>query len=162
MLQGKNLKLLPLLFAILSCRGELQIQTNIELEDKTYYEELFTSLSAPYTLNIQREELIIYKFYSPWCPSCMEELSYLQNFVRRNSQQCKLHLFTIFESDKNSERFGFKAGYIEGLFEKTKYQQVPLTFIFKNKKLVAKFAGPLDTASLQDLHSKLKPNQESL
>ena len=146
----KILSLVPLLWFIVCCSEKFADVSTIEQEDKTYYKELFTSLPKPFTLEDGNEETVIYKFYSPWCHSCMEELSHLKDVVAKKDKDksYKVYLFTIEESDKAKERFGFKVHHIKGLFEKTKYQQVPLTFIFKNKTLTGKFTSPMNYSKL--------------
>ena len=145
---GKILALLSSFWILTNCVHSEGQDTTIKLAEKTFYEGLFQSLPSPYKLQENAEQLVIYKFYSPWCQSCMEELINLQFFVKQNDKDCKVYLFTIEESDTAKARQGFKVHYIDGLFERTKEQQVPLTFVFKNKSFARKYSGPVDYSAL--------------
>ncbi|MFK7824027.1 MAG: TlpA family protein disulfide reductase [Oligoflexales bacterium] len=145
----KILSLVSILWTLSCCTQKFAAVDTIDPLIKNYYETLFLSLPKPYKLDDNQEEHIIYKFYSPWCHSCLEELSHLQDFVSKKGNQYKVYLFSIEESDETTERFGFKVHYVPGLFDRTKYQQVPLTFIFKNKILSSMATNPMNYSKLQ-------------
>ena len=145
MTERKILGLFSSLWLLVSCmHSSHTTKPDVSLEDKDYYEELFRSLPKPYALTEAQAELVIYKFYSPWCQSCLEELANLQNFVNKKGSQCKVFLFSIENVSGGLVQNGIQVHYMEGLFEKTKYQQVPLTFVFRNKLLLGKYTMPID------------------